>query len=115
MNFRSTAEENERLREKLTQVEPDLRQERTLIEIALENHSPSPMSGELRLRVEAPSGGATTAERSLRVAALPGVTRYTWRVDLPRPPPWSCRLTDPAPRSKDSRATSRPSSCRARL
>jgi beta-galactosidase len=70
-------------------VRPNLRQEAASVEIAIRNAHPGARTVELSLDVRSPAEDAA-CDRRERVTIPPGVTRLTYRLDLPRPQRWSC-------------------------
>jgi hypothetical protein len=68
-------------------VEPDLRRENAWVEVAVANHTDAIQPVRLHLRVMRPDGGVA-AEQGDTFVALPGLTRYGYRLSLPRPWPW---------------------------
>ena len=70
-------------------IQPDLRREAVGVEIAIRNAHPGPRLVELSLGVRSPAGDAA-CDRRERVTIPPGVARFAYRLDLPRPQRWSC-------------------------
>ena len=70
-------------------IEPDLRAEHVQIEAAVQNAGQATWPVDLQLQV-CDASGMAVAEQEARVAPPPGLARFTFRIALPRPVPWSC-------------------------
>ncbi|MBI4786419.1 MAG: beta galactosidase jelly roll domain-containing protein [Chloroflexi bacterium] len=70
-------------------VEPDLARESALVEVALNNRLAECRAVDLRLEITAPDN-RLAFEQASAVMAVPGVSRFSFRVLLSRPFAWSC-------------------------
>ncbi|MGH2614579.1 MAG: glycoside hydrolase family 2 protein [Thermomicrobiales bacterium] len=70
-------------------VQPDLRQEAVGIEVVIRNAYQDARQVALSLGVHSPTGDVV-CERRARVMVPPGMTKWAYRLGLPRPQRWSC-------------------------
>ena len=70
-------------------VEPDLRQETALVEVALRNAGTESRPAHVHLGILAPDGHMA-AEQHSSVTVPPGLARFAYQIMLPHPLPWSC-------------------------
>ena len=70
-------------------VEPDLARESALIEVALNNRLTECRAVDLQLEITAPDNHVAF-EQTSALTTVPGLSRFAFRVSLPRPFAWSC-------------------------
>lgn len=70
-------------------VEPDLAQEKVLVEATIDNCGQETQPLELQFEVTRPDGTVAAAEAS-QVVVQPGESCLSYYVSLPRPVPWEC-------------------------
>ena len=69
-------------------IQPDVRNEKVIVEVVTRNAHDGVRSATLALAVRSPAG--TVVHRWERVTIPPGVASLSYRLELPRPQRWSC-------------------------